>query len=111
MVSSPRTARWTPAVVTGVLSGLIWAGAPHTGASMNPARTVGPDLVSGQWPAVWVYLVGPAAGAVLAALVHAGVTALDRDRRTLTAKLFHDPGYPSVHATELPARPHPRAAR
>jgi aquaporin Z len=33
MVSWPRTARWTPAVVTGILAGLIWAGAPHTGAS------------------------------------------------------------------------------
>jgi aquaporin Z len=42
MVSSPRTARWTPAVVIGVLSGLIWAGAPYTGASMNPARTLRP---------------------------------------------------------------------
>ncbi len=107
MVSSPRTARWTPAVVTGVLAGLIWAGAPRTGASMNPARTIGPDLVSGQWPAIWVYLVGPVAGALLAV----GVFALAGDRRTLTAKLFHDPSYPSVHATSLPARRHPGDTR
>lgn len=104
MVSSARTARWTPAVVTGVLAGLIWAGAPHTGASMNLARTLGPDLVTGAYPALWVYVVGPFTGALLAA----GVFALaGRKRRTLTAKLFHDPRYPSVHATALPARPHP----
>jgi len=102
MVSSARTARWTPAVVTGVLAGLIWAGAPRTGASMNPARTIGPDLVSGDWPVVWVYVLGPATGAVLAAAIFA----LARRRTTLTAKLFHDPHYPSVHATSLPARPH-----
>lgn len=102
MVSSARTARWTPAVVTGVLAGLIWAGAPHTGASMNPARTVGPDLISGDWPAVWVYVLGPATGAVLATALFA----LAHRRTTLTAKLFHDPHYPSVHATSLPARPH-----
>lgn len=107
MVSSARTARWTPAAVTGVLAGLIWAGAPWTGASMNPARTIGPDLVSGRWPSIWVYLVGPVLGACLAA----GGFALTRRRSTLTAKLFHDPQYPSVHATSLPARPHPGDTR
>ena len=102
MVSSPRTARWTPAAVTGVLAGLIWAGAPRTGASMNPARTLGPDLVTTTFPLWWAYLAGPAAGAVAAVLLFG----LMRDRQTLTAKLFHDPEYPSVHATWLPAKPH-----
>ena len=106
MVSSPRTARWTPAAVTGVLAALIWAGAPHTGASMNPPRTVGPDLISGVWPALWVYLVGPPIGAAGAVALF-GLIA--RRRPTLTWKLFHDPQYPSVHATSLPARPHPGA--
>jgi aquaporin Z len=102
MVSSPRTARWTPAAVTGVLAGLIWAGAPRTGASMNPARTLGPDLVTTTFPVWWAYLVGPVAGAVAAVLVFGLIS----DRQTLTAKLFHDPEYPSVHATALPAKPY-----
>jgi aquaporin Z len=46
------------------LAGLI--GAPVSGASMNPARSLGPALVAGDWTAWWVYLAGPAAGAVLA---------------------------------------------
>jgi aquaporin Z len=104
MVSSPRTARWTPAAVTGILAGLIWAGAPWTGASMNPARTLGPDVVTATFPVVWAYFVGPAAGAALAALAF---WLISSDRcTTLTAKLFHDPDYPSVHATRLPAKPH-----
>lgn len=103
MLSSARTARWTPAVVTGVLAGLIWAGAPHTGASMNPARTLGPDTVAWSFTAFWCYVVGPLAGAVVAAVTFTLVTR----RRTLTAKLFHDSDYPSVHATALPAKPHP----
>lgn len=103
MVSSSRTARWTPALVTGALAGLIWAGAPHTGASMNPARTLGPDLATGEFPVLWAYVAGPLAGATLAAGLFSMVA---RERRTLTAKLYHDPDYPSVHATTLPARPH-----
>ena len=85
------------------LAGLIWAGATHTGASMNPARTLGPDIATGAYPVLWAYFAGPLAGAVLAAVFF---TALGRERRTLTAKLFHDPTYPSVHATSLPAKPH-----
>lgn len=106
MVSSSATARWTPAVVTGVLSGLIWAGAPRTGASMNPARTLGPDIATGNFTALWVYIVGPLAGAALAVGAY---TLFSGRRTTLTAKLFHDPAYPSTQRTELPAKPH-RAA-
>jgi aquaporin Z len=43
----------------------LWA-SPLSGASMNPARTFGPDLVSGDLSSYWVYLCGPLAGALLA---------------------------------------------
>ena len=43
----------------------LWA-SPISGASMNPARTLGPDVVSSNFTAWWVYLAGPAAGALLA---------------------------------------------
>ena len=42
-------------------------GGPLTGASMNPARTLGPALIAGQWRDVWVYVLGPIAGASLGA--------------------------------------------
>jgi aquaporin Z len=41
-------------------------GGPFDGASMNPARSFGPDLALGNLSTWWVYLLGPAAGAVLA---------------------------------------------
>jgi aquaporin Z len=43
----------------------LW-GAPVSGASMNPARSLGPALVLGDWTAWWAYLAGPLAGAVIA---------------------------------------------
>ncbi len=43
----------------------LW-GSPISGASMNPARTFGPDLVSLDFSSFWVYVVGPLVGSVLA---------------------------------------------
>jgi aquaporin Z len=71
---------------------------------MNPARTLGPDLVSGDYPLLWAYFAGPVAGAVAAVALYYLTSG---ERRTLTAKLFHDERYPSVHASALPARAAP----
>ncbi len=45
-------------------------GGPVTGASINPARSLGPALVSGEWTDFWVYLGGPLAGAALGAFAY-----------------------------------------
>jgi MIP family channel proteins len=45
-------------------------GGPVTGASMNPARSFGPALASGEWSDFWVYVAGPLAGAAVGAFAY-----------------------------------------
>jgi aquaporin NIP len=45
-------------------------GGPITGASMNPARSIGPAVVSGELHDLWIYLLAPVAGAALGAIAY-----------------------------------------
>jgi aquaporin Z len=58
----------TAGIAVGAVVGLeaLFAG-PVCGASMNPARSLGPALVSGHMGSLWIYVAGPVAGALLAA--------------------------------------------
>lgn len=92
MTSHARTARWTPLLLWPLIAVLVWQGAPYTGTSLNPARSFGPALLApllGPFP---VYVLGPLAGGGVALAVFA----LLPSRRTLTAKLFHDPRHPGT---------------
>ncbi len=58
-----------PIAAIGVGSYIVLAGlwsSPISGASMNPARSFGPDLVLGDFSHFWVYVVGPVLGALVA---------------------------------------------
>jgi len=59
----------TAGIAVGAVIGLeaMFAG-PICGASMNPARSLAPAVISGQFSSLWIYLVAPTAGAALAVL-------------------------------------------
>jgi aquaporin NIP len=68
-------------------------GGPVTGASMNPARSLGPALASGTWSDFWLYLVGPMLGATGGAAAYEAV----RGRQPMPT----EPGTPSDGARPL----------
>jgi len=52
-----------------VMVNALWGG-PISGASMNPARSFGPAIVSGIWGSQWIYWIAPILGAILGALAY-----------------------------------------
>jgi MIP family channel proteins len=55
-------------VIGGALGLAVMVFGPATGAGLNPARWLGPALASGSYADFWIYILGPVAGALLAAL-------------------------------------------
>jgi aquaporin Z len=98
MVASPRRARWTPLALWPTIAILVWQGAPYTGTSLNPARSLAPAAMFPLWSNFGVYLVGPVLGGLVAVAVFGFLPGVE----TLTAKLYHDPAYPSPFGSALP---------
>ncbi|CAN6230975.1 unnamed protein product [Urochloa humidicola] len=71
------------AVGATILLNVLIAG-PVSGASMNPARSVGPALVSGQYRSIWVYIVGPVVGAVAGAWAYNLIRFTNKPLREIT---------------------------
>ncbi|MFK7803093.1 MAG: MIP/aquaporin family protein [Anaerolineae bacterium] len=62
-----------PVAIGLMLSALIFVGGSLTGGSFNPARTIGPAILSYDvypWSQLWIYILAPITGGVLAAVVH-----------------------------------------
>jgi MIP family channel proteins len=61
------------AAIGGTVMLAAWLGGPVSGASMNPARSLAPALFEGRLNVMWIYIVGPCLGAVLAALFYEAI--------------------------------------
>lgn len=79
--------RFTPLLFPFLYAVMVFLEAPISGTSTNPARTLGPAVVSGVWRAWWVYWVGPLLGSLLAVGMHKGTWL--RRLEVEVAKLYH----------------------
>lgn len=68
VATDARVADGFAAIAIGLTVGFCaLMGGPLTGASMNPARSLGPAVVSGVWREHWLYWIAPVVGAVIGA--------------------------------------------
>jgi aquaporin Z len=75
---------FTPGLFPPLYSLMVWAEAPISGTSTNPARSLGPALVSGMWQGWWIFWLGPAIGTILACLACSYLA-----RRITVAKVYY----------------------
>jgi len=84
-----RVAPFTGVIVAMLIATFIALEAPLSGMSMNPARSLGPDVVGDMWRGLWIYFVAPPLGMLAAAETFLRV----RGRLAVRcAKLHHDRG-------------------
>jgi aquaporin Z len=76
--------RFTPALFPPLYAVMVCVEAPISGTSTNPARSLGPAVISGTWQAWWIYWVGPLVGMLLAIAVCSALA-----DRIEVAKLYH----------------------
>jgi len=69
MTSSGPSASFTPMVAGLIVMLEAWFAGPITGASMNPARSLAPALISEHTEHLWIYLTAPVIGALIALVV------------------------------------------
>nr|QKE23019.1 aquaporin 14 [Labrus bergylta] len=65
----------------------VLIGVRFSGGSMNPARSLGPAIITGFWENHWVYWIGPVLGAILAGVSHEFFFSLSASRQKLVACL------------------------
>jgi MIP family channel proteins len=80
-----RAGSLAPLAIGMTLTLNIIMGGPLTGAAFNPARALGPMVATGNFTHVWLYMAAPIVGAIVAAILHTGLTRLAEDRPRVAA--------------------------
>jgi aquaporin Z len=86
-IGNKKLRNFTPLIFPVLYAIMVYAEAPISGTSTNPARTLGPAVISGYWSAWWIYWIGPAAGALAAVAVYN--LRLFKKFEIEVAKLYH----------------------
>lgn len=76
--------RFTPAIFPLLYAVMVPLEASISGTSTNPARSLGPAIISGEWQGWWIYWIGPVIGTVAALFVCSSLA-----KRIEVAKLYY----------------------
>lgn len=87
---------WAPLAIGTTLGFLVMVLGPLTGGAFNPARWFGPALVADSFSDIWIYIVGPLVGALLAAVVFRFVVEAGELEEPDTAPGKSDPAKPAT---------------
>jgi MIP family channel proteins len=77
-----RAGSLAPLAIGMTLTLNILMGGALTGAAFNPARALGPMVVTGNFTDVWLYVAAPIVGAIVAAILHTGLARLAQEPTT-----------------------------
>jgi len=80
-----RAVHLAPVAIGLTLVFNILMGGALTGAAFNPARALGPMIVTGNLSNAWLYGLAPIVGAIIAAVVHLGLSVLTHERPAAAA--------------------------
>jgi aquaporin Z len=86
-VRHPRMRPFTPMLFPFLYAIMVYLEAPVSGTSTNPARSLGPAVVSGAWQDWWVYWIGPVLGMLVAVVFYK--QSWLRHLEIEVAKLYH----------------------
>ena len=74
---------FTPALFPFLYAIMVYVESPISGTSTNPARSLGPAIISGQWDGWWIYWIGPVIGMLMGVIVFSFLA-----RRIEVAKVY-----------------------
>jgi len=93
-VATDKRAPWQGVFAPVAIGGFIFTAAvvvgPASGGSFNPARSIAPALISGQYAHLWIYIVGPLVGGAVAGVVYSWLRR--KERVPEVEGLAHQPG-------------------
>lgn len=96
----PKIARFTGLFTGACVAAFVVFESPLSGASMNPARTLGSAIIPGNWTALWIYFLAPPMGMLTAAAAYQSF-----NRRVACSKLHHQNDRRCIFCEHRNARP------
>src|SRR5207253_2171049 len=103
ILQSTKSERYSGSALVAIPLTLVFihfASIPIDGTSVNPARSLGPALVGAQWTGFWIFVIGPAAGAIIAWIIYTVVIKGDTDLRDDMQRIRADVRPPSTPAPD-----------